>query len=352
MQLFGLERILPLVPAVAGVFLAIAAIYAKSLMGLIGRSFNQEKAFRDLPVNSRLPALEIIENVLKISRIETENLSSIQRFKLIQETLKVRQDAAKRRFILLITFAVFMFLISGLWFAYALYTDQKRDTLVSELTSGDVSRYSEVLAHRGFYSLNDDRIITEMANITGRLPSDLRAQIAAFEKLKSCDSMTREQCNKTLFELRDLARDRKPPFNEPGMFFHASLNGDVQPRRFFINVTDNFPFKGGAVDVINPQNRSKLTLIPRVGITTQDDSTLVHLNEQQFLQLFGRKDVVGNQTAGPSKEDIIIRPVTSDNPTLSDRECSVYWRGPEHLDRLCGLPETSISYYNLLERLS
>jgi hypothetical protein len=352
MQFFGLERILPLVPAVAGVLLVIAAIYAKSLLGLIGRGFNQAKALKDLPANSRLPALEIIENVLKISSIETESLNASQRFKLIQETLKVRQDAAKRRFILLVVFAAFMFLASALWFAYAMYSDRRQDAVEAELSSGDVKRFSDVLARRGFFSLNDDRIITEMANITGRLPSDLRAQISQFEKIRSCDSMTREQCNRTLFELRDLARDRKPPFNEPGMFFHASLNGEAQPRRFFVNVTESFPFKGGAVDVINPQNHSKLTLLPRVGITTEDDPMLIHLNEQQLLHLFGRKDVIGNNTSGPRKEDIVVRPVTSDNPTLTDPKCSKYWEGPDHQDRLCKVGGTSMKYADLLESLS
>lgn len=352
MQFFGLEKILPLVPAVAGVLLVIAAIYAKSLLGLIGRSFNQAKALKDLPVNSRLPALEIIENVLKISSIETESLSSTQRFKLIQETLKVRQDAARRRFSLLVLFAIFMFVISALWLAYAMYSNQKRDAVVAELKSGDMSRYSDVLARRLYFSLDDERLITEMANITGRLPSDLRARIAAFERIKNCDSISREKCNKALFQLRDLARDRKPPFDEPGMFFHASLNGDVQPRRFFVNVTEDFPFKGGAVDIINPESKKKLTLLPRVGINTEDDPSLIHLNEQHFLVLFGRKDVIGTKKTGSSKEDIVIRPVNSYNPTLTDPECSKYWTSPNRQDRLCSVDGDSITYRDLIDRLA
>ena len=287
----SVEKLLPVVPAVASALLVIAAYYARVLIGALGRGFDQTKALKNVPAKDRLPALEVIENVLKIGAIETEMLTSIQRFKLIEKTIEERQAVAKRRFYLLIMSAAFMLILAVLWMVYAWNNDRKNDVVSSEIRSGNISRYVNDLADRGYYNIGDNRFVQKLADLTGYPASITKQAIIDFQKKVQCEGLSSKQCNEALADLRQRARAREAPFNEPGMLFNAGLSGGTQPRRFFINVTDEFAFKQSAVDVVNPLNGNRLRLWPRVAINTASRPMLVHLNEEQVLYLTGQKDI-------------------------------------------------------------
>lgn len=358
-SLIALDKILPLLPAIAGVIFALSALYSKTLLDALGRGLDKTVALKNVSARDRQSALEVIENVLKIDEIATVDLTPAQRYQLIERTLNDRREAAQQRYALLRRLATIMFALSVGWMIYS-WSSSNTDTVTARLIDQDRQGFAKAVAREGFYNLTDAGLVQRLAQDT-EVPAsvqDIMFAIDKLNKLENCDrqalseqvklSKQGAECNLALSDLRKKARLRVAPFNEPGMLFDVGrAEVETEPRRFFVHVTENFPFRGIAVEVINPANRRRLVLFPRQALVTDGDEKLVHLNEEQRMVLFDRKDIVGG--TGPSTWKVAIRPIDGPNPILSDPSCSDRWRSR---DQLCEIAEQQITYNELTNRLS
>ena len=344
----ALNGLLPFVPAAGALFLIFAAFYSRTLQKALGRGLDKISALGKVPNKERLHTIEVFENVLKVDELKTERLTADQRFKLIERTFEERRDSTRRRFILLIVAAAFLLVMAVLWFYYIFTTSTSSDMQIRRALEEDPEAASKALADKGFYAIGDARLVEALTRVTGFSENRLNEAIERFQKLDSCSEDVDQDCNRALAQLRSRSRSREAPFTEPGIFFDVGRSGGVQPRRFFINATANFPFKQSALEVRNPLNDRSLVLWPRVALTTETRRYLVHLNDQQILQLFGQKDVSG-PSGTASTIRVAIRPVVSSNPQLTDPACPTQWEGN---DRLCSIDEEDILLDRLLDKLS
>ena len=101
-----LNLVVPLVGVVGAFLLALAAIKQRTLLGFFGRGLDETKALSALPARAKLEGLEIIENTLKIERIDTRKLTADQTYNLILETLKDKKRVANLKFVAYLSFSV------------------------------------------------------------------------------------------------------------------------------------------------------------------------------------------------------------------------------------------------------
>ncbi|RZF66186.1 hypothetical protein EWE75_02035 [Sphingomonas populi] len=343
---FGLEKILPLVPAVGGVVLVLAAVYARSLIDVLGKSLDKLNSLKSLPAKDRESALEVIEIGLKIDKIETAKLSAAHRFELIKAAMEERTTKAWQRFWLLVLTGAMMLILAAGWFAYSVLTKSREDQLNDALTR-DPDAFSQVLERKGYYSIKGMGIVNSLASITGLDTSDLRKAIEQAQALDRCDPSSREPCNVTLVQLRARARSREAPFNDVGIFVTAAKPEYDPPRRFYVNVTEFFPFKHVPVVIRSLDGSRYLRLMPRVAIVGSTDKDLIHLNEAQIGYIFGNKNLFGGNKGGASTVKAVALPVTQDNPQLFDPFCSDFWK---NRDALCLLKGKTLGLDDLIDR--
>jgi hypothetical protein len=367
-ELIVLSKLLPFVPAAGAVIIIIAAIYARKLLEGLGRGLDKVSALDTLPTRDRLQAIEVFENVLSIDPIKTGSLSGKERAKLIERVLEQRQSAARLRFMGYILASLVMLGFAGIW-AYYAWSTTSVEKVTSSLLEGRRAEFSTVLADEGFYDVHGRELVSFLAKEAGYSEDKLNEAIERFQKLEECATNTaasrggttsaspdgdkpdasreidrkEERCITALAELRQRARNREPPFDEPGRYFEAG-RPDQQPRRFWAHVTRTFPFRESAIEVRNPKNDKSIILYPRPAIDTVR-SDLIHLNEHQIYQLFGHKDLWGPAGVA-STITVAIRPVKGNNPVLIDGACPNFWR---HRDPLCSIPGRSIPLDELFE---
>jgi len=63
---FSLGKFLPLVPAVGGILLVLAAIYARTLIDALWKGIDKLASLRSIPAKDREKAFKVIEVGLKI----------------------------------------------------------------------------------------------------------------------------------------------------------------------------------------------------------------------------------------------------------------------------------------------
>lgn len=343
---FGIEKILPLVPAVGGVVLVLAAIYARSLIDVLGKSLDKLNSLKLLPARDRESALEVIEIGLKIDRIETAKLTSGQRYELIKQAMEERRVKANQRFWLLVLTGILMLLLAAGWFAYSFF-DKTREEQIRAALKSKPDVYNELLAEGGYYTTKDLRLVNSLASVTGLDTSDLQKAVEQAQALDRCDTSQKAPCNVTLVALRKRARRREAPFNDIGIFANVGKPAINPPRRFYVNVTEFFPFKHVAVEIRSLEGGRFLRLMPRVAVVGNADGGLIHLNEEQIGYLFGNKNLFGGINGQASKSKAIVQPVIQDNPSLVDPGCSDFWKGN---DSLCAIKGETISLDSLLDR--
>lgn len=203
--------------------------------------------------------------------------------------------------------------------------------------------FSKVLAEHGFYDTTDTRVIAVWAQDTMIEPSDdlqeaINRVASCFRNAPAIDIGSGGNCNPVVLDLRKKARDHAPPFNEAGLVVDAGLPSieKQQPRRYYLNVTPEFPFLGNPISVRTTRRVVDLILWPNPVVTNVSDKEryLVQLNGEQKELLFGGDPILANGQ-NRAAASVIVRPVSS-GTSLYDPACTGYWRKK---DTLCALDE-------------
>lgn len=343
-QLYGVEKVLPLVPAVGGVVLVIAAIYARSISGVIGNGLNKLHALGRVPARDRVEAIKVLEVGLDIGKVDIDGLDPQQRYELVKATLEERMTKVRHRFWLLLITGLMMFLFATGWLVYS-FASQTQQEKLEQAIKRNPSVFADVLAEKSYYSTDSLRLVDALAGVTGINTADLKKAMEQAKVLDGCTVQDNKDCKATLVELRQRARDRKPPFNEIGMFVTVGKPRDDQPRRFQFYVTDRFPFKNVPVEVLRPDGNRSLILFPKVAIHTSPIRGLVHLNDEQLSFLFNDPDLLSAPKDNASTGTLVVRPAT-DQQKLVDPACAEKWIGR---DPLCDIKEDDIAVDRLAD---
>ncbi len=321
-----LKLAFPMVGILGAFMLAVLAFKQRTILDFFGRGLDQLEALKSLPAKDRLDGLEIIDNTLKIDKIDTSKLTATQAFALITKTLEEKSRTAKQKFTAYIFFSVLVGLMAfGFFLNEVLFNVESK---IESALSADSVGANAALNERDFYKTSDPKLAGKLGAETdfSNMPPE-----KAYEKLrqKICEEPNSEGCNQAIRDLRNRAKLREPPFNEIGAQVKFGIPGEPaqQPFRFTLNVDQDFEYKNQVVELI--YNGRRLILFARPRITGISDENFVHFNDSQanFIGA-SRVSAKSSPEAGkPSYIDVaFVRPIFKEDPDLFDPSCTSYWK--------------------------
>ncbi|KAK0346293.1 hypothetical protein LTR94_007420 [Friedmanniomyces endolithicus] len=299
-----LNLVVPLVGVVGAFLLALAAIKQRTLLGFFGRGLDETKALSALPARAKLEGLEIIENTLKIERINTRKLTADQTYNLILETLKDKKRVANLKFVAYLSFSVIIITFAGTFLYYKIFYDTQSKISDALLEDGDSA--SQILGRFNFFQKSDPRLVEALAKETAFGPPGEGAYRLLMDKI--CVNKNSKTCNQAIMEIRQRAEKREPPFNDVGI-----------------------PVKIGV-----PSGR-RLTLYASPRMPGYTDDNFVHLNTAQADALGAPRANTRDSSRridDPYVQSAFAVEVVNEDPNLYDPVCPMHWNA-ERNPSLC-----------------
>ncbi|ATP17991.1 MULTISPECIES: hypothetical protein [Sphingobium] len=327
-----LNLVVPLVGVVGAFLLALAAIKQRTLLGFFGRGLDETKALSALPARAKLEGLEIIENTLKIERINTRKLTADQTYNLILETLKDKKRVANLKFVAYLSFSVIIITFAGTFLYYKIFYDTQSKISDALLEDGDSA--SQILGRFNFFQKSDPRLVEALAKETAFGPPGEGAYRLLMDKI--CVNKNSKTCNQAIMEIRQRAEKREPPFNDVGIPVKIGVpSGEEEPKRFTVNVSPSFGYANRAVNIIYKGRRLTLYASPRMPGYTDDN--FVHLNTAQADALGAPRANTRDSSRridDPYVQSAFAVEVVNEDPNLYDPVCPMHWNA-ERNPSLC-----------------
>ena len=170
-----------------------------------------------------------------------------------------------------------------------------------EVMEDDMSKTSEWMKKNGFFHYTDsslaDRLSAELSETHPEGNEESTEQRANRLKLVL-------KGNPLITDLRDLARQYKPPFHYVGTPVQIGVPDGNQPKSQNVYVALESEFEGRVVQITNPKNERHLTF-RAIGAFHPTVSVDIQMNTRQAIYLFGRVNTTVRAVASvlpPSSE--------------------------------------------------
>lgn len=258
--------------------LTFVAFLAAVVAGVYG---TQLKRIESLIASAKASDRKVLlEGVLDVLRVNTENLPKDKRFELAVQLLQSRTLKLKLAFAAFLVVAICLLGLSG----FAIY-QQPTEHSVKELLQGD--RKSEAIAalkRHQIYPISDSELPHALSDLVRLDKQELRLGV-----LERTEMMRAKiDANPSIAELRRRAEKTEAPFERLGLKLSAGVPkiGPDQPGRFYVNVPIGADYAWKRLRIVNPATSEELRVIARPAIDDQIRDVDIHLNYQQANQLF------------------------------------------------------------------